>query len=134
MTGRRLLIATGVVLSLALAATPVAAAPAVGSSFAGTWVSTDPGDGSTQTLKISAGPRPSVVYQDFYARSCDSNGSPSTHWVSAGQGEVDGDFLAIAYHKSGCGWFTIGGYEDFVVYDPTTDTLSDSEGTPYHRA
>lgn len=132
MIGRRLLVVTGMLLTLALAASPVSAAPAVGSQFAGVWVSED-FDGSTQMLQVAAGPAPRVTYQDFYASGCDNNGSPSTHWVAAGRGWVDGDFLVIDYHKSGCGFFTIGAYSDFYEYDAGTDTLIDSVGIVWTR-
>jgi hypothetical protein len=131
---RRIGLATAA-LALALALpSGVLAGPAVGSQFAGLWVSTDPVDGSTQMLKIAAGSAPSVTYQDFFASSCEDHGSPSTHWVAAGRGEVDGNFLGITFHKSGCGAFTIGAYEDYVEYDAGTDTLIDSSGTTYDRA
>ena len=133
MQGRRMLVVTGVALSLAMTAAPVGAAPAVGSQFAGLWVSTDPVDGSTQMLKIGAGASPSVTYQDFFASSCADHGSPSTHWVSAGRGSVEGDLLFIAFHRSGCGWFSIGAYEDYVAYDAGNDTVIDSSGTAYER-
>ena len=134
MIGRRMLVVTGVALSLAMVASPVGAAPAVGSQFAGMWVSTDPGDGSTQTLQVGAGASPRVTYQDFYASSCDNNGSPSTHWVAAGRGWVSDDLLEIVYHKSGCGLFSIGEYYDYYEYNAGADTLTDSSGTTYYRA
>jgi hypothetical protein len=134
MIGRRMLVVTGVALSLALMASPVGAAPAVGSQFAGMWVSIDPGDGSTQTLQVAAGGTPSVTYQDFFASACANNGSPSTHWVAAGRGWVTGDLLEIEYRKSGCGFFTIGGYYDYYEYNAGADTLTDSSGTTYTRA
>lgn len=118
------LAAAAIAISLALPAA-VLAAPAVGSQFAGTWESTD-FDGSHQTLSVSAGAAPSVVYQDFYASGCDNHGNPSSHWVGAGRGSVDGDTLYITYHKSGCGRFLQGGYEDWYVYDAGSDTLTDS--------
>ena len=133
MIGRRLLVVTGVLLTLALAASPATAAPAVGSQFAGVWVSEDY-DGSTQVLLVSAGGSPRVTYEDFYASGCDNNGSPSTHWVAAGRGSVDGDLLVIDYHKSGCGFFSIGAYSDFYEYDAGTDTLTDSVGIVWTRA
>ena len=133
MSGRRLLLMGGIALSLTVMAAPVAAAPAVGSLFAGMWVSTD-FDGSTQTLQVGAGGSPRVTYQDFYASSCDNNGSPSTHWVAAGQGSVTGEVLEIFYHTSGCGFFTIGEYGDFYIYDSETDTRTDSVGIVWTRA
>ncbi|MEO5703866.1 MAG: hypothetical protein ABIZ52_02245 [Candidatus Limnocylindrales bacterium] len=117
-------------LALALPAGALAAAPT--SSFTGSWVSTDY-DGSHQTLVVSSGGRPSVVYQDFYASGCDSNAGPATHWVSAGTGAVEGDVLWISYRKSGCGTFLMGGYEDYYIYDAGSDTLTDSAGIVWTR-
>jgi hypothetical protein len=108
-------------------------ASAATSSFAGRWTSTDPGDGSAQALMVSAGSAPSVTFQDYFASSCANHGSPATQWTSAGQGEVDGDYLLVTFHKSGCGPFSIGEYEDLFVYDADTDTLMDLSGTVWHR-
>lgn len=121
---RRLVLGIAVLsLALALPAASFAAAPT--SPFTGSWVSTDY-DGSHQTLVVSTGQRPSVVYQDFYASGCDNYAGPATHWVGAGTGSVDGDVLSASFRKSGCGAFGMGGYEDFYVYDAGTDTLTDS--------
>ena len=129
---RRLIIGIAILsLALALPAASFAAAPT--SSFTGTWVSTD-GDGSHQTLVVSAGNRPSVVYQDFYASGCDNFGGPATHWVGAGTGSVDGDVLYVSFHKSGCGAFLMGGYEDYFTYDAGTNTLTDSFGIVWTRS
>jgi hypothetical protein len=105
---------------------------AASSQFAGTWLSIDT-DGSTQTLVVSGGSSPAVTYEDFYASSCANNGSPATHWVSAGSGSVDGNVLSVEFHKSGCGWSSIGGYSATWVYDPATDTLTDDFGNVYYR-
>jgi hypothetical protein len=51
--------------------------------YKGLWLSTDPGDGSTQVLIAAAGPEPSVVYEDFFAGQRFNNDVPSTHWVAA---------------------------------------------------
>jgi hypothetical protein len=110
----------------------MASALAAGSPFKGTWASTDT-DGSAQLLVVSGGATPSVVYQDFYARGCDTFGGPADHWVGAGQGEVDGDTLYVAFHKSGCGTFLMGGYEDWFTYDAGSDTLEDSFGIVWSR-
>ena len=128
---RRLIIAAGALaLAVVIPGTGFAVAPT--SAFTGTWESTD-FDGSHQTLLVSAGARPSVVYQDFYASSCDTFAGPSTHWVASGVGEVDGDILWISFHKSGCGNFLQGGYDDWYWYDSGTDTLTDSVGIIWTR-
>jgi hypothetical protein len=129
---RRLVLGTGILaLALALPALTLAAAPA--GPFTGSWVSTDY-DGSHQTLVVSSGKRPSVIFQDFYANGCDTFGGPATHWVSAGTGSVDGDVLWISFRKSGCGNFLSGGYEDAVTYDAGSDTLTDSADIVWTRS
>ena len=108
-------------------------AAATASPFAGRWTSTDPGDGSSQALLVSAGSTPAVTFQDFYASSCANHGSPATQWTSAGRGEVDGDTLYVHFHKSGCGRFNIGQYDDWYAYDAGSDTLTDSFGIVWQR-
>jgi hypothetical protein len=108
-------------------------ATAASSPFAGRWASTDPADGSFQQLLVSAGSAPTVTFEDFYASSCANNGSSSTLWVSAGRGQIDGDTLYVGFHKSGCGRFTIGAYDDWFSFDSATDTLTDSFGTTWSR-
>jgi len=130
MIGRRLLITTGLVLSLALAAAPVSAASS--SPFAGVWTSTDY-DGSSQMLTVSAGSSPSVVYQDFYANGCDTFAGPATHWTAAGEGSIDGEVMEVGFHKSGCGTFGNGGYGDLYFYDSGSDTLVDAFGITWYR-
>ncbi|HEV8282533.1 MAG TPA: hypothetical protein VGQ02_11775 [Candidatus Limnocylindrales bacterium] len=127
------LISLGVVGQLAMALFITASSVSgAGSVFAGTWVSID-FDGSTQALVVSGGTSPRVTFEDFYASSCDLNGSPATHWVSAGQGTVDGNTMSVDFHKSGCGVFSIGAYSDVWFYDPATDTLTDSVGITWSR-
>ena len=131
MIGRRGLVVAMLALALQLVAAPVGAAN--GSQFTGRWVSTD-ADGSSQTLNVSGGARPSVVYQDFYASGCDTFGGPATHWVAAGKGSVEGDVLEVGFHKSGCGAFGMGGYQDVYFHDAGTDTLTDTFGITWYRA
>lgn len=132
MMGRRSILVAAALLLLAIGATPVSAAsPAT--SFTGNWTSTD-FDGSSQTLTVSGGKVPSVTFQDFYASGCDNDGVPTTHWTASGRGSVDGDTLWITYHKSGCGAFLQGGYEDVYTYDAGSDTLIDSVGIIWYRA
>jgi len=116
-----------------LAATITSVASASSSPFSGRWTSTDPGDGSFQALLVSTGSAPAVTFQDFSASSCANHGSPSTQWTSAGRGEIDGDTLYVHFHKSGCGSFTIGQYDDFYWYDAGSDTLTDSFGIVWER-
>ena len=132
MMRRRLIMVAGVALALAVGAAPASAArPA--SSFTGNWTSTDT-DGSSQTLTVSSGGSPSVVYQDFYASGCDNDGVPTTHWTAAGKGRIEGDTLYAFFHKSGCGRFLQGGYTDTYTYDSGSETLVDGFGITWARA
>ena len=132
MIGRRALVVALVALGAVFVVAPVSAAP-TSTLFTGIWVSTD-ADGSSQMLAVSGGRSPSVVYQDFYASGCDTFGGPSTHWVAAGKGTVDGTTLWVEFHKSGCGWFGKGGYVDFYTYDAGTNTLVDQFEITWYRA
>ena len=129
---RRLIFAAGA-LALSLAVPAVGSAASSATDFTGTWSSED-FDGSHQTLVVSTGANPSVVYQDFYASGCDTFAGPATHWVAAGRGSVDDDVLLVSFHKSGCGTFLQGGYEDLYFYDAETDTLTDFVGIVWTRS
>jgi capsular polysaccharide biosynthesis protein len=78
---------------MALALAPVAAA--TGNAYAGVWISTDPYDGSAQMLVVSGGSSPAVTYQDADARTCEVNGSRSTHWVANGHGTIQDEGMAV---------------------------------------
>ena len=132
MKRRISIVIAAIALSVAIPAAALAA-PAT-SSFTGSWVSTDVPDGSHQTLVVSTGSRPSVVYQDFYASGCDAfSDLPATHWTASGKGSVEDGTLWVEFHKSGCGTFLQGGYGDYYVYDSGTDTLTDSAGIVWTR-
>ena len=120
-------------LALSLAVPAVAVAAPGSSPFVGRWTSED-FDGSHQTLVVSGGARPTVVYQDFYASGCDTFAGPATHWVAAGTGTIDGDVLIADFHTSGCGTFLQGGYMDLYFYDPETDTVTDFAGILWTRS
>ena len=84
-------------------------AAATASPFAGRWTSTDPGDGSSQALLVSAGSAPAVTFQDF-ERAAVRTTVAGNSMDSAGRGEVDGDTLT-SFHKSGCGLQHRGDYD-----------------------
>lgn len=123
-------LALGLSLVALLAVAPVVSAAQ--SQFSGRWVSTDPADGSTQTLSVSAGDTPAVTYIDFFASTCANGGSPATVFTAAGQGTVDADALVVDFHKSGCGRSGAGGFTLEWTYD--NGTLLDGFGIVWHRA
>ena len=124
------LLAISMVGATLLAMAPAAAA--AGPGVAGTWVSTD-SDGSTQALAIGRGATPAVTYQDFFASSCDRDGSPSTHFVASGRGTVVGDVLQVEFRNGRCGRHAIGPFALGFVYDPGSDTLTDDFGITWSR-
>jgi len=103
-------------------------AQAAGSVVKGVWLSID-FDGSTQLLILSSGSEPSVVYEDFFASVCADNGVASTRWVAAGQCDVGDQTMAVTFHKTGCGVFGMGGYQEVFAYDAAADALTDSFGS-----
>ncbi len=129
----RRFVAAAAALLIAIAIPAAAVAAPTASPFAGRWVSVDT-DGSSQLLIVSGGARPAVVYQDFYASSCDINAGPATHWVAAGRGTIEGDLLTANFVKSGCGTFLQGGYQDWYFYDGGSDTLTDGFDIVWTRA
>lgn len=132
MQRRSIIIAAALVLALAIPGSSLAAAPT--SPFTGSWETTDFPDGSHETLVVSSGARPSVVFQDFYASGCDTfSNLPATHFTAAGKGEVDGNTLWVGFHKSGCGTFLLGGYGDYYDYNAGDDTLTGSDGIIWTR-
>jgi hypothetical protein len=131
MKRRSIFAAAALVLAFAIPGLTSAAAPT--SPFTGSWEATD-GDGSHETLVVSSGARPSVVFQDYYASGCDSYSNlPATHFTAAGKGDVDGDRLWVEFHKSGCGTFLLGGYGDYYDYDAGSDTLIGTDGIVWTR-
>ncbi len=126
------------------------------SGYVGAWeaidCATDPmgtvncsvwGDGSRRTLHISHGDTPAVLYQDEYSADCDYQGSPSTRWVAAGEGEYRGLALFVTFFKSGCGRFVEmnppeGGEVRQFYWDAGSDTIwedsdGDNWGYMFHR-
>lgn len=121
---------------LALALTVLAFAPAAaaaGPDVAGTWVSIDTDDGSTQALAIGRGPMPATTYLDFYASSCAGAGSPSTQFVATGRAAIEGTSVRVDFRNGGCGWRKIGPFTLEFIHDPVGDTLTDGFGITWHR-
>ena len=132
MKRRSMIVAGALVLAFAIPGAGLAAAPT--SPFTGSWEATDIPDGSHETLVVSTGSRPSVIFQDFYASGCDTYSNlPADHFTAAGKGEVDGTRLWIEYRKSGCGTFLLGGYGDYYDYFAGSDTLVGSDGIVWTR-
>ena len=128
---RRVLMAA-LAVSLVVASLLAPAASAAGSVFAGTWVSID-GDGSTQLLAVGRATTPAVTYEDFYASSCAAGGSPSTHFVATGRGDISGDSLWVDFRNGGCGNHALGPFGLGFRYDGGNDTLTDDFGITWYR-
>jgi len=101
--------------------------------FEGRWRALDP-DGSDLTLVVSADKSPDVRFEDNYASGCATRGDPVTHWVSLGQGIVDGNSMSVHYPSGGgCSSWHIDGYFDLFVYDADTKTLTDTAGNLWRQ-
>lgn len=124
--------------ALLLAASAVAVVALAGSrgapvSFEGRWASTDPGDGSAQTLQVGGGHAPDVHFEDAFASACADAGDSSTHFVADGSGEADRGRLVVRYPSGGCDTWQIPAYVLTYDHDSMSDTLVDSEGATWHR-
>ena len=129
------------ILPLIGAMLTLAPATSAASGFVGQWTTIDCatspegvidcdvwGDGSLMALRIGVGEHPRVTFQDFYASSCDNEGSPATHWVGAGRGTYEDIFLFVGLDKTGCGRTQMGAAVEFQFYhDPGSDTLWEDE-------
>ncbi len=104
-------------------------------AMSGRWVSTDVGDGSTQTLDVGSGLNPTVRFVDLTSSGCARNGDDSVHWLSLGAALVSADRMVVDYSNGGgCHTWRVPPYTVTYLRDPATDTLQDSDGSVWHRA
>ncbi len=101
--------------------------------FEGRWASTDPADGSAQTLLIGAGDAPDVHYEDAFASSCAKAGDTSTHFLMDGSGAAEGGRLTVRYGTGGCVTWQVPASVQTYDHDSRTDTLVDRHGNTWHR-
>jgi hypothetical protein len=123
------LIAAAAILAIVAAALAAGVGPARPTDFEGTWQSTDPGDGSRQTLVIGGGTRPALHFEDDFATGAACANSDVKVFTMDGTGSIDGDRLDVAWPDGGgCGPLTIDIGPGSYFYDQGTDTITDRQG------
>jgi hypothetical protein len=124
-----------VVVSSALAARP-------SSGFTGTWVGTDPGDGSNLTLVVAGdSTTQSTLTDDDATTAC--QGAATSEFTAHLVGKVDGNVMDTVIENARCGtvprpfihgtqivWFL----DDGGNADPSDDVLTNTFGETYTRA
>lgn len=128
-------------VTLALALVTVVAAILVGGSvrppstvFEGAWTSTDPGDGSRQTLTVGAGSTPAVHFEDDFASGPGCRADAIKRFTAEGTGSISGNRLDTRFAGGGgCGLMLVAVPGWSYDYNPGTDTLLDSTGLMWAR-
>ncbi len=128
-------------VALALIGATVAAAILSGGSqsppttvFEGTWTSTDPGDGSAQTLVIGEGSAPTVHFEDAYASGEACRADVVKVFTADGSGEISGDRLEASFpNGGGCLLMRVQVPDGDYDYDPATGTLVDGQRLTWVR-
>lgn len=118
----------GVIAALlcALVAVPVVEA-APSSPFTGSWVGTDPVDGSTQHLYVMGGATVQVLYVDEFGTVCSVVGAPTNVFTGVLTGRVSGNEMDTWFKRGGCGPVIELAASDFFgwtfLYDAGSDTI-----------
>jgi hypothetical protein len=108
--------------------------PSLSTVFEGTWISTDPGDDSRQTLVVAAGVTPTVHFEDALSTGGACLADPVKVFTADGFGHVAGNRLTVVYPDGGgCGLMTVQIGPGFFDYDEATDTLLASDGLTWFR-
>ena len=128
------LIGAALIVAIIGAALLVGGAPSRRTVFEGTWTSTDPGDGSTQTLVVGAGPSPTVHFEDDFATGVACQDTDVKTFVMDGLGTVVDDRLDVIWPDGGgCGPTTIEIGPGSYRYDPAHDTITDGKDLTWAR-
>jgi hypothetical protein len=134
-TLRYALIALALVLAtVAVIVLGAGSGPSARTAFEGTWMSTDPGDGSSQTLVVGPGPKPAVHFEDALATGGACTDALVKRFTADGTGQISGSHLEASFPNGGGCTSTkvpmVGFYYD---YDPGTGRLVDQEGLAWIR-
>ncbi len=109
--------------------------PSASTVFEDTWTSTDPGDGSRQTLIVGAGVTPTVHFEDDLSTGGACDLDVVKLFKADGNGRVLGSRLAFSFPDGGgCGLMIVDVGPGFYDYDEATDTLTDDMGLTWFRA
>lgn len=126
-------------VAAALVGAMVAAALYVGSPgrstvFEGTWLATDPGDGSAMSLVVGAGRTPTVHFVDHESTDGACVDDAVKVFTADGTGTITGDRLEAAWPDGGgCGLRTVSMAPGTYTHEERTDTLLDGQGLRWAR-
>ena len=128
------LIAAAVIIAIVAAALAAGVGPTRPTDFEGTWQSTDPGDGSRQTLVVGGGTSPALHFQDDFASGAACANSDVKVFTMDGTGSIDGDRLEVVWpNGGGCGLVSIVIGPGSYLYDDVSDTITDGQGLTWTR-
>ena len=133
---RYALVAAALVATMAAAALLVGSGPTRSTPFEGTWISIDPGDGSTQALVVGAGMSPDVNFVDYFATGLACRDDSVKVFTADGKGTVvAGDRLEITWPSDGgCGLRLVHMDDLWFDYRPATDSLRDNNALDWQRS
>ena len=130
---RNSFVITLALVAMLVTASAVQAAPP-SSQFSGTWIGTDPADGSTEYLVVNGGSNARIDYQDSFAAACWAAGS-TDFWLSTDlRGSISGDTMTGVFKSAKCGHLALTSWKgQSMVWtfnagatsDPADDTLFD---------
>ena len=127
------LVAGALLVALVAALILTAGGPLSRGGVQGTWRSTDPGDGSTQTLVVGPGDRPAVEFEDDFASGAACVDDAIKIFRADGTGEISGSRLVVTYpNGGGCG-STVVPLSATYEYREASDTLLDQDGVIWSR-
>jgi hypothetical protein len=103
--------------------------------FEGWWASTDPGDGSVQTLVIGSGATPPIQFVDRHATGLACRDDAVKTFFADGTGAVQGNALTATFPDGGgCGLRIVEVGPMTLTYESSTDTIVDQDGLTWSRA
>jgi hypothetical protein len=102
--------------------------------FEGSWITTDPGDGSVMIVVVGRGNEPAVYFEDGYATGGACVNEASKRFTAEGAGTIVGDRLNVHFPEGGgCGPVRVemDGHFDYVA---AQDVLVGEDGLAWARA
>ena len=99
---RNSFVITLALLTLLATASAVQAAPP-SSEFSGSWIGTDPVDGSTQYLVVKGGSSTRISFQDDFGQDCLEADSTDYWFSSTLRGTVSGSTMTGVFTRAWCG-------------------------------
>ena len=131
---RYILIAAALVIAMVAVALFAGGNAARRTVFEGTWRSTDPADGSTQTLVVGGGMSPAVHFVDAFATGLACRADAVKVFTMDGTGTIVDDRLDVVWPDGGgCGLMKVEVGPGFYMCDRENDTIADGEKLTWTR-